>query len=53
MPNDAYPNVDKIGHDKSKPPLRSTPRKLKSCWRTGYKGEEIAIESAVGLFGER
>ena len=49
VPNDAYPNVDKLGYDKSKPPFEFDPKKAKSLLaKAGYKGEEIKIESAVG-----
>jgi peptide/nickel transport system substrate-binding protein len=49
VPNDAYPNVDKIGYDKSKPPFEFDPKKAKDLLaQAGYKGEEIKIESAVG-----
>jgi peptide/nickel transport system substrate-binding protein len=49
VPNDAYPNVDKIGYDKSKPPFEFDPKKAKELLaKAGYKGEEIVIESAVG-----
>jgi peptide/nickel transport system substrate-binding protein len=49
VPNDAYPNVDKIGYDQSKPPFEFDPKKAKELLaKAGYKGEEIVIESAVG-----
>ena len=49
VPNDAYPNVDKIGYDKSKPTFEFDPKKAKDLLaQAGYKGEEIIIESAVG-----
>jgi peptide/nickel transport system substrate-binding protein len=49
VPNDAYPNVDKIGYDKSKPSFEFDPKKAKALLeQAGYKGEAIAIESAVG-----
>jgi peptide/nickel transport system substrate-binding protein len=49
VPNDAYPNVDKIGYDPSKPPFAFDPKKARELLeQAGYKGEEIAIESAVG-----
>jgi peptide/nickel transport system substrate-binding protein len=49
VPNDAYPNVDKIGYDKRKPPFEFDPKKAKELLaKAGYKGEEIRLESAVG-----
>jgi peptide/nickel transport system substrate-binding protein len=49
VPNDAYPNVDKVGYDKSKPAFEFDPKKAKELLaKAGYKGEEIKIESAVG-----
>jgi peptide/nickel transport system substrate-binding protein len=49
VPNDAYPNVDKIGYDKNKPPFEFDPKRAKELLaKAGYKGEEIVIESAVG-----
>ena len=49
VPNDAYPNVDKLGYDKAKPPFEYNPTKAKELLaKAGYKGEEIKIESAVG-----
>jgi peptide/nickel transport system substrate-binding protein len=49
VPNDAYPSVDKIGYDKSRPPFEFDPKKAKALLaKAGYKGEEIVIESAVG-----
>jgi peptide/nickel transport system substrate-binding protein len=49
VPNDAYPNVDKLGYDQSKSPFEFDPKKAKELLtQAGYKGEEIAIESAVG-----
>jgi peptide/nickel transport system substrate-binding protein len=49
VPNDAYPNVDKIGYDQSKTPFEFDPKKAKELLaKAGYKGEEIVIESAVG-----
>jgi peptide/nickel transport system substrate-binding protein len=49
VPNDAYPNVDKIGYDKSKPPFEYNPKKAKELLaKAGYKGQEIKLESAVG-----
>jgi peptide/nickel transport system substrate-binding protein len=49
VPNDAYPNVDKIGYDKSKPPFEYDPRRARALLaQAGYKGQEIKIESAVG-----
>jgi peptide/nickel transport system substrate-binding protein len=49
VPNDAYPSVDKIGYDKSKPAFEFDPKKAKALLaKAGYKGEEIVIESAVG-----
>jgi peptide/nickel transport system substrate-binding protein len=49
VPNDAYPNVDKIGYDPSKPPFAFDPKKARALLeQAGYKGEEIVIESAVG-----
>src|SRR5207244_6560135 len=49
VPNDAYPNVDKLGYDKSKPPFEYNPTRAKELLaKAGYKGEEIKIESAVG-----
>jgi peptide/nickel transport system substrate-binding protein len=49
VPNDAYPNVDKIGYDQSKPPFEFDPKKAKELLaKAGYKGEEVVIESAVG-----
>jgi peptide/nickel transport system substrate-binding protein len=49
VPNDAYPNVDRIGYDKSKPVFEFDPKKAKALLtQAGYKGEEIVIESAVG-----
>jgi peptide/nickel transport system substrate-binding protein len=49
VPNDAYPNVDKLGYDQSKPPFAFDPAKAKALLaQAGYKGEEVVIESAVG-----
>jgi peptide/nickel transport system substrate-binding protein len=49
VPNDAYPNVDKIGYDNSKLPFEFDPKKAQELLaQAGYKGEEIVIESAVG-----
>jgi peptide/nickel transport system substrate-binding protein len=49
VPNDAYPNVDKIGYDKSKPPFEYDPKKARDLLaKAGYKGEEIKVASAVG-----
>jgi peptide/nickel transport system substrate-binding protein len=49
VPNDAYPNVDKLGYDQSKPSFEFDPKKAKALLeQAGYNGEEIAIESAVG-----
>jgi len=49
VPNDAYPNVDRIGYDKSYTSFEFAPEKAKELLKqAGYKGEEIAIESAVG-----
>ena len=49
VPNDAYPNVDKIGYDPKKPPFEYNPKKSKDLLaQAGYKGEEIKIESAIG-----
>jgi peptide/nickel transport system substrate-binding protein len=49
VPNDAYPSVDKVGYDKSKPAFEFDPKKAKDLLaQAGYKGEEIVIESAVG-----
>jgi len=49
VPNDAYPNVDKIGYDQSKPSFVFDPKKAKALLaEAGYQGEEIAVESAVG-----
>ncbi len=49
VPNDAYPNVDKIGYDKHKLPFEFDPKKARELLaQAGYKGEEIVIESAVG-----
>jgi peptide/nickel transport system substrate-binding protein len=49
VPNDAYPNVDKVGYDKSKPAFEFDPKKAKDLLaQAGYKGEEVVIESAVG-----
>jgi peptide/nickel transport system substrate-binding protein len=49
VPNDAYPNVDKIGYDRSKSPFEFDPKKAKELLaQAGYKGEEVVIESAVG-----
>jgi len=49
VPNDAYPNVDKIGYDPKKPPFEYNPKKAKDLLaQAGYKGEEIKIESAIG-----
>jgi peptide/nickel transport system substrate-binding protein len=49
VPNDAYPNVDKIGYDAKKSPFEFNPKKAKELLaQAGYKGEEIKLESAVG-----
>jgi peptide/nickel transport system substrate-binding protein len=49
VPNDAYPNVDKLGYDPKKSPFEYNPEKAKGLLaQAGYKGEEIKIESAVG-----
>ncbi len=49
VPNDVYPNVDKIGYDKTRPPFEYDPKKAKELLaKAGYKGQEIKIESAVG-----
>ena len=49
VPNDAYPNVDKLGYDPKKSPFEYNPRKAKELLaQAGYKGEEIKLESAVG-----
>jgi peptide/nickel transport system substrate-binding protein len=49
VPNDAYPNVDKLGYDKSKPPFEHDPKQAKELLaKAGYKGEEIKVASAVG-----
>ncbi|MBI3326405.1 MAG: hypothetical protein HYZ81_06860 [Nitrospinae bacterium] len=49
VPNDAYPNMDKLGYDTSKPPFEYDPKKAKDLLtKAGYKGEEVLIESAVG-----
>lgn len=49
VPNDAYPNVDRIGYDKSKPPFEYDSKKARGLLaKAGYKGQEIKIESAVG-----
>jgi peptide/nickel transport system substrate-binding protein len=49
VPNDAYPNVDKIGYDRSKPPFEYDPKKARELLaKAGYKGEEIKVASAVG-----
>jgi peptide/nickel transport system substrate-binding protein len=49
VPNDAYPNVDKIGYDPSKPAFAFDPKKAKELLaQAGYQGEEIVLESAVG-----
>jgi peptide/nickel transport system substrate-binding protein len=49
VPNDAYPNVDKIGYDQSQPVFEFDPKKARALLaQAGYKGEEIILESAVG-----
>jgi peptide/nickel transport system substrate-binding protein len=49
VPNDAYPNIDKIGYDKNKPAFEFDPKKAKELLaKAGYKGEEVVLESAVG-----
>jgi peptide/nickel transport system substrate-binding protein len=49
VPNDAYPNVDKIGYDAKKSPFEFNPTKAKELLaQAGYQGEEIKLESAVG-----
>jgi peptide/nickel transport system substrate-binding protein len=49
VPNDAYPNVDKLGYDAKKPPFEYNPKKARELLaQAGYKGEEIKLESAVG-----
>ncbi len=49
VPNDAYPNVDKVGYDPKKAPFEYNPKKAKELLaQAGYKGEEIKLESAVG-----
>jgi peptide/nickel transport system substrate-binding protein len=49
VPNDAYPNVDKLGYDARKPPFEYNPQKARALLaQAGYKGEEIKLESAVG-----
>jgi peptide/nickel transport system substrate-binding protein len=49
LPNDAYPNVDKVGYDKSNAVFEFNPNKAKDLLaQAGYQGEEIVIESAMG-----
>jgi peptide/nickel transport system substrate-binding protein len=49
VPNDAYPNTDKIGYTPGKTPLQYDPQKAKELLKKGgYKGEEILVSAPIG-----
>lgn len=50
VPNDIYPNTAKFGYDPAGKPFEYNPRRARELLqRAGYRGEEIVIETAVGL----